>query len=305
MATLNYQIDTQPLATEMDNVSRSVNSTKDAVLSMQEAVVAAEERASDLVCDNINRGFYSLIRSQISQKLAKHKSDVDAKTMLLSHQKRAMISIRNQMERDYTMISKRYTKLFNGLNSNLKTRVFELDKPLIDFAYHEIGKISNRTKYLTATIPITQLESISESQKIISSNLKKQVANAIYSIKDYIREMNAQDKIISQKLVNDKNIPGNNYMPVAILESVPDRTGRAITEIVYPVGEMDGEMKNSISDKVYNNLSKMEWTEDNLAFAEVMSEFNKLLSASQKPDKVKETAMTLFRNCKYETAKGE
>ena len=305
MATLNYQIDTQPLATEMDNVSRSVNSTKDAVLSMQEAVVAAEERASDLVCDNINRGFYSLIRSQISQKLAKHKSDVDAKTMLLSHQKRAMISIRNQMERDYTMISKRYTKLFNGLNSNLKTRVFELDKPLIDFAYHEIGKISNRTKYLTATIPITQLESISESQKIISSNLKKQVANAIYSIKDYIREMNAQDKIISQKLVNDKNIPGNNYMPVAILESVPDRTGRAITEIVYPVGEMDSEMKNSISDKVYNNLSKMEWTEDNLAFAEVMSEFSKLLSASQKPDKVKKTAMTLFRNCKYETAKGE
>ena len=305
MATLNYQIDTQPLATEMDNVSRSVNNTKDAVLSMQEAVVAAEERASDLVCDNINRGFYSLIRSQISQKLAKHKSDVDAKTMLLSHQKRAMISIRNQMERDYTMISKRYTKLFNGLNSNLKTRVFELDKPLIDFAYHEIGKISNRTKYLTATIPITQLESISESQKIISSNLKKQVANAIYSIKDYIREMNAQDKMISQKLVNDKNIPGNNYMPVAILESVPDRTGRATTEIVYPVGEMDIEIKNSISDKIYNNLFQMEWSEDNLAFAEVMSEFSKLLSASQKTDKVKETAMALFRNCKYETAKGE
>ena len=305
MATLNYKIDTQPLATEMDNVSRSVNNTKDAVLSMQEAVVAAEERASDLVCDNINRGFYSLIRSQISQKLAKHKSDVDAKTMLLSHQKRAMISIRNQMERDYTMISKRYTKLFNGLNSNLKTRVFELDKPLIDFAFHEIGKISNRTKYLTATIPITQLESISESQKIISSNLKKQVANAIYSIKDYIREMNSQDKIISQKLVNDKNIPGNNYMPVAILESIPDRTGRTTTEIVYPVGEMDNEMKNSISDKIYNNISGMEWSEDNLTFAEVMSEFSKLLSASQKPDKVKEIAMTLFRNCRYETAKGE
>ncbi|EKD31752.1 MAG: hypothetical protein ACD_77C00257G0004 [uncultured bacterium] len=305
MATLNYQIDTQPLATEMDNVSRSVNNTKEAVLSMQEAVVAAEERASDLVCDNINRGFYSLIRSQISQKLAKHKSDVDAKTMLLSHQKRAMINIRNQMERDYTMISKRYTKLFNGLNSNLKTRVFELDKPLIDFAYHEIGKISNRTKYLTATIPITQLESISESQKIISSNIKKQVANAIYSIKDYIREMNSQDKMISQKLVNDKNIPGNNYMPVAILESIPDSTGRVTTEIVYPVGEMDSEIKNSISDKIYNNLFQMEWSVDNLTFAEVMSEFSKLLSVSQKPDKVKETAMTLFRNCKYETAKGE
>jgi hypothetical protein len=305
MATLNYQIDTQPLAEEMNNVSKSVGNTREAVLSMQEAVVAAEERASDLVCDNINRGFYSLIRSQISQKLAKHKSDVDAKSMLLSHQKRAMLSIRNRMEKDYTMISKRYTKLFNALNSNLKTSVFELDKPLIDFAYHEIGKISNRTKYLTATIPAAQLESISESQKIVSSNLKKQVFDAIYSIKNYIREMNTQDRVISQKLVDDKNIPGKNYIPVAIMESIPDRTGRFITEVVYPAGDMENEIKNSVSDRIYKSLFQMEWTEDNIAYAEVMSEFSRLLSASQKPEKVKETAMALFRKCRYETAKGE
>ena len=39
------------------------------------------------------------------------------------------------MQKDYNMIAGRYSKLFNGLNSNLKQRVFELDKPTIDFAY--------------------------------------------------------------------------------------------------------------------------------------------------------------------------
>jgi len=305
MANLNYKIDTQPLAREMESVSRGVSITRDAVESMHEAIVAAEERASDLVCENINRGFYSLIRSQISQKLAKHKSDVDAKTMLLSHQKRAMIGIKGQMEKDYNMIAKRYTKLFNSLNSNLRARVFEIDKSLIDFAYHEIGKISNRTKYLTATIPITQLESISESQKIISSNIKNQVVHSINSIKEFVKEVYLQDRIIAKKLVEEKNISGKNYIPIAIFESVKDKTGRLVVEIFYPNEEFEEENKNSISDNVYNNLFKMHWSIDDIAYAEVLSEFSKLMSGSKKPERVKTTAMNLFRNFKFETAKGE
>lgn len=305
MATLNYHIDTQPLAKEMENVSRSVNNTKEAVVSMQEAVVAAEEKSSELVCENINRGFYSLIRSQISQKLAKHKSEVDAKTMLLSHHKRAMTGIRGQMEKDYNMISKRYTKLFNGLNSNLKSRVFELDKPLIDFAYHEIGKISNRTKYLTATIPVSQLESVSTSQKIISSNLKNRVVTSISTIKDFVKEMLLQDRLIAKKLVNDRNIPGKNYMPIVIFESVHDKTGHPSTEIVFPDGKIDAEIKSSVSDKIYNDLLTMHWTADDIAYTEVLCEFSNLIHVSEKPDRVKKIAMNLFRNCKYETAKEE
>ena len=83
MSTFNYHIDTQPLAEEMGNVSKNVNLTTGAVVAMQAAVIAAEERASDLVCDNVNRGFYSLIRSQISQKLAKYKSEYESKRMRL------------------------------------------------------------------------------------------------------------------------------------------------------------------------------------------------------------------------------
>ena len=49
--------------------------------------------------------------------------------MQLNQQRKQLLAIKSRMERDYNMISARYLKLFNGLNQNLRQRVFELDKP--------------------------------------------------------------------------------------------------------------------------------------------------------------------------------
>ena len=194
MASFNYTVDTQPMADEIRTVSRHVDVTTGAVVSMQVAVIAAEAKAADHVCDNVNRGFYSLIRSQISQKIARLQSEVDSQLMQLNQQRAGLLSIKTRMQRDYNMITSRYVKLFNGLNVNLKNRVFELDKPTIDFVNREINKISNRTKYLSATVPVTQSESIAVSQKIVSSNVKQKGLNVINSMKTFIHEMNERKR---------------------------------------------------------------------------------------------------------------
>ena len=179
MATFNYTVDTHPMAQEMGSVSNHVKATTTAVVAMQTAVVLAEAKAAEHVSDNVNKGFYTLIRSQISQKIARLQSVVDSHLMQLNQQKKQLLAIKGRMERDYNMISGRYLKLFNGLNSNLKQRVFELDKPITDFAIREVEKVSNRTKHLTATVPVSQLESLAISQKIIASNLKFRGLNVI------------------------------------------------------------------------------------------------------------------------------
>ncbi|MEN6618797.1 MAG: hypothetical protein ABFC28_04780 [Rikenellaceae bacterium] len=304
MATFNYRIDTQPLANEMGNVSNNVSLTTGAMVSMQEAVIAAEERASDYVCDNVNNGFYSLIRAQISQKLAKYKSDVDSQTMQLAQQKRVLLNIKGRMERDYNMISRRYTKLFDGLNSNLRTRVFELDKPSINLVRREIGKISNRTKYLTATIPITQLESISVSQKIIASNLKQRGLKVIDSMANFIHEINIQKKLTDKILVDDYPLKlGKVYIPVIVCELNRDRTGRTNIEIVLTDTELDDTAKTTISEDLYSEFSNMEWKADDPAEMEILSEFSRQLSDSGKSAREKEMAMKLFQSNKYFTVK--
>ncbi|MEI6822451.1 MAG: hypothetical protein WCL51_10975 [Bacteroidota bacterium] len=303
MATFNYTVDTQPMAEEISRVSHHVNATTGAVVAMQTAVVIAEEKAADLVCNNVNKGFYSLIRSQISQKVAKLQSEVDSNVMQLVQQKKALIGIQNRMQRDYNMISSRYIKLFNGLNANLKNRVFELDKPTIDFACKEIDKITNRTKYLTATVPITQLESISTSQRIIASNIKLRGANVINSMRWFIHEMNLQKKLTDQILINDNRSveSATSYIPIVIYECNRDKSNQKNIEIIVSDVEIDKLTKSEIVNKAYTEFAQLEWIQKSFPTQEIKSEFSKLLSSSTKSSRVKDLAIQLFQANNYQT----
>ncbi len=303
MATFNNTVDTQPMAEEISRVSHHINATTGAVVAMQTAVIIAEEKAADHVCNNVNKGFYSLIRSQISQKLAKLQSDVDSNVMQLVQQKKALIGIQNRMQRDYNMISSRYIKLFNGLNANLKNRVFELDKPTIDFACKEIDKVSNRTKLLTATVPITQLESISSSQRIISSNIKLRGVNVINSMRWFIHEMNLQKNLTDQILINDnKSIESaTSYIPIVIYECNRDKSDQKNIEIVVSDVEIDNFTKSTIVNKAYTEFADLKWIQKSVPTQEIKSEFGKLYSTSAKSSRIKDLAMQLFQANNYQT----
>ncbi|MDP2693100.1 MAG: hypothetical protein Q8O88_05685 [bacterium] len=302
MATFNYTVDTNPMAQEMSSVSRHVNATTGAVVAMQAAVILAEERAADHVCNNVNKGFYSLIRSQISQKMAKLQSEVDSHLMQLVQQKNALTSIKTRMEKDYNMIASRYLKLFNGLNASLKQRVFELDKPTIDFAVKEVDKVSNRAKYLTATIPITQLESLSESQKIVASNIKFRGLNVIKSMKTFLFEMNTQKKLTDQILINDVKYTktATVYVPILICECNRDKTDNGI-EISISNVELDNLSKSAIKNSAFAGFQQIQWKQKTSSNPEVKSEFGKLVSSSSKSQRVKDLSLRLFQSADYQT----
>jgi len=302
MATFNYTVDTKPMAEEISSVSRHVNVTTGAVVAMQAAVIIAEEKAANHVCNNVNKGFYSLIRSQISQKMAKLQSEVDAHLMQLVQQKNALMSIKGRMQKDYNMISGRYIKLFNGLNSNLKQRVFELDKPTIDFAIKEVDKVSNRTKYLTATIPIGQLESLAASQRIIASNVKFRGLNVIKSMRSFLFEMQAQKKLTDQILINDGRYTetATVYIPIVLCECNRDKSDAGF-EISVPELELDNISKSAIKNTAFAELNQIEWQPKSNPNADVKSEFSKLISSSVKSQRVKDMSMKLFQSNIYQS----
>lgn len=299
MTTFNFTVDTHPMADEIGSVSNHVNVTTGAVVAMKTAVIIAEEKAADHVCTNVNRGFYSLIRSQISQKTAKLQSDVDSHLIQLVQQKKALLAIKGRMNRDYEMIAKRYTKLFNGLNANLKQRVFELDKPTIDFAVKEVDKFANRSKYLTATIPVTQLESLQTSQKILSANLKIKGLEVISSMGSFLFEMNAQKKLTDQILIKDARFrdSASILIPVAIAEKTTTNNETSY-EVCLPNVQLDSYARASINNTVMSNTSNLNWT-DNPKTEEVKSEFSKLLDASNKSARIKELTSKLFQGSNF------
>ncbi len=296
MTTFNYTVDTVPMANEITRVSRSVNRTTGAVVAMQTAVVVSGEKAANRVCENLNTGFYSLIRSQISQKMAKLQSEVDSVMMELVQQKNALLAIKKRMERDYNMITSRYVKLFNGLNANLRQRVFELDKPTTDFAIKEVDKLWNRTKYLTATIPVSQLESVSYSQKILSSNAKKRGLNVINSMKSYLLEMNSQKKLTEKILINADEFRDSSmvYIPLIVFEYNKEKNNQTV-DMAFSDQKMNNAARSSVKNTIYDTLSQHNWMQTFVPDKELTSEFSKLVSASPRSQRIKDLTMELFK----------
>jgi len=301
MASIDCVLDTNPMAAEIGTVSNHVKVTTTAVVAMQTAVVIAEAKAADHVCDNVNKGFYTLIRSQISQKIAKLQSEVDSHLMQLNQQRKQLLSIKGRMERDYNMISNRYLKLFNGLNANLKQRVFELDKPTIDFAVREIEKVSNRTKYLSATVPVTQLESLSVSQKIMASNVKYRGLSVINSMKDFLSDMYEQNKLTDQILLNTSRIVENSSLsiPVIIAEINYDRFDNKKIEIDVNDLELNKLSQSAIKNAVMSIIEFLPWGKNTIS-KDIQSEFSKFNSLSNNSQRVKDMTNKLFMANNYQ-----
>ena len=309
MASFSYTVDTTPMAQELGNVSNQLKATATAVTAMKAAVVLAEEKAADRVCENVNKSFFTLIRSQISQKIAKLHSEVNSQLMQLNRQRKQLMALKARMERDYNMISSRYLKLFNGLDSNLKQRIFERDKPAIDLALREAERLSNRMKYLTATVPVSQLESLSTSQKIVASNLKFRGMKAIVSISGFLSAADAQKRLADGIVISTDSRANSKgavlFVPVAVSECVfAGLDGKGI-DIRFSTTCLNQAAQSSIKNAVVTNIENLRWITPSGIDPKTKAEFAAILSASSLSQRVKDTADGLFAANTYQIARND
>lgn len=305
MAHIDCEVNTRPMAQEIDSVSRHIDLTTTAVVGMKAAVISAEEEATTKVCNDVNRGFYALIHSQISQKIAKLQSEVDSHFMKLNQHSKQLNGIKSRMERDYGMLCGRYTKLFSGLNKNLENRVFALDKPTVDFAVKEISAVSNRTKQLSAIVPVGQLESLTMSQKMLSSALKNRGLRVLSSMKDFLGDMKKQEMITRRILLPQRcNAEQQTIMvPVIVRETNNSRNDKNIDIYVNSTN-----LTQSAQDSIKNTLNnqQLEWTASARgSHNELRSEFNKCLSKYSSSQRVKDMVEKLFSETSFQTLKTE
>jgi len=287
------------MAHELSSVSNNVTGTTTAVVAMKAAVIKAESDAADNIVSNVNRGFYALIHSQISQKIAKLTSDVDSWVMKLSQQRRQLAEIRSRMERDYTMLTARYTKLFNRLNRNLIDRIYALDKPVIDFAGKEMDRESNRPSQMTATVPTMQKETLTTSQRLLMSSIKHDSRRAIRAMDAYLKSLAEQDALTARILLPKplKTDSRSVMAPVMIMEMNFDNSGSKITKIFSD----EDLVPSSHSEQIRQAQKQMHWSAPQFASQDLIGDFNGMLAASSASDRVKRTAYQLFTATAFST----
>jgi hypothetical protein len=291
------------MADEIASVSQNVKETASAVIAMQSAVVVAEKKAADYVCGHVNKGFYALIRSQVSRDMAKLRSEVESYLMQLMQQKKALAEIKDRMQRDYALLAKRYIKLFSELNMNLKQRIFALDNPAVGIAVTEVAKLRNRSKYLAATAPVSQTESIAGSQAIVASYIKYRTLNVLESINGFLHEMDEQTDMTDRMLIHNEEHTETKtmYVPSIICECNRDKSEILNWEISLPDGGMDSLTGTAILNAVYSHLAHMKWEHRVVFDPRVKEEFKKCVYASSNSKRVKDLTMKLFLSANYQT----
>lgn len=305
MAHIDCEVNTRPMAQEIDSVSKHITLTTAAVVGMRAAVLSAEEEATTKVCNDVNRGFYALIHSQISQKIAKLQSEVDSHLMKLNQHSKQLNGIKGRMERDYGMLCSRYTKLFSGLNKNLENRVFALDKPTVDFAVKEISTVSNRTKQLTAIVPVGQLESLTVSQKMLASALKNRGLRVLTSMSNFLGDMKAQE-IITHRILLPQRCSADTQpimVPVIVRETNNSRNDKNVDIYVNSTNltqRAQDNIKNTVNNQQFQWQTPAAGSQN-----ELRSEFNKCLSKSSSSQRVKDMVEKLFSETSFQTLKTE
>ncbi len=299
MADFNFNVDTSPMAQGLHHVGNQVSTVTGAVVEMKNAVLVAEKNAADAICSNVNRGFYTLIRSQISQKIAKLKSDVDSKFMEMMQQSASLRAFRDRMEMDYHMIASRYTKLFNSLNKSLRVRIFELDKYPTRLVTQTSASLTNRIKNMVATVPINQSESIIFCQRIAASKTRFSGTRLLSGIKRFITDSNSQKALINRILL-EKRLEANGklMLPFLIIESISADLKQPQTRIITSRGsdkKLNELLEQKIVSEVYGKSEEIKWDQPKQEVRNLIDlDVRRSLASGDISDRVKKEMLRLL-----------
>jgi len=309
MSSFNFTVDTREMARSMDGVSSQVGSVTMAVAAMQSAVIAAEAAAADRICKDVDRGFFSLIRSQVTQKISRLRSSVDSRLLELHDQGRALAGIKARMDRDYHMIATRYQRLFQSINDSLRTRVFELDKRASQLVNREISRIQIRARSLSAQGPLHQLESVQAAQVLAASQTKANAVRAIQAMHSFLAASGRQSRLLESMLVDGGAGPSViRYVPLLLVETQSPIAGGGRWDICTARGTFKAvadTVETGARTAVFGLLPSLKWVGgDAGSQARVQTEFRRFADQAGLNDRVRDYTIRLAAGSPWQVLTG-
>lgn len=296
MANFSFTVDTQEMADSIDGVTSHVGGVTTAVVGMQTMVVAAEEASAHKICAHVDRGIFSLIRSQITQKAARLRSEVDSRLLEMRQQSQTLVSIKSRMERDYQMIAARYVRLFQAINASLRNRVFELDKEVSTLVHRDMEQLTNRTLSLQAQVLIHHSESAISVQYVAAAQTKRNANRAMAAMQGFVSSSHNQASML-KGILSSAPAQGPDLRCLPVLLAEVDVLSAAATQwsVYCPTPPGISQAKDSIQRTAFNALPALQWrplgTE---ALTPIAAEYRKLVERSGLSERLKAQMNRLF-----------
>ncbi len=296
MPTFDCLVDTTPMADVVNSISGHVVGTTSAVTAMQVAVIASEKEAADNICKNVDRGFFGLIRSQVSAKVAKHFTEMNAKMMLLMEFSKSLANMQARMEADVSRLRRQYYKIFHELDKALENRVFQLDSDVMNLARARKALITERILTDISESICSERDTTNTAQLAFSARLRKKTHAALNQVGTNILENCEYNRQMSQLLDRQEaNELQNEYVPIAYsIEQSMVASNSSFAQVFLPsyLGKKEGEMMRQGVMNSFDTLATAERNGEEQG--EVRKEFISLLQNTNLDPRIAKTMYSLY-----------
>ena len=289
MAKYDVTVDTRDMANKIDTVSNKVSGVTTAVVAMEAAVIAAERDATNKLCKRLNKGFFSLVTSQIEQKNATALSSVNAYASELIQQQEALLDLKKRMGDDFV--------LFRGLDVALHNRVHELDKPVIRFCEWDVAITLNRLNNLIGTVPVNQTESLATTQAIAAAHIKRNAQALIAQMTNFLTTCKQQSAKMQRIKLN--SFVGKSvlrYLPAIILVKKEDRGEVVETKLPSGLEQLIGQRScTKIRENMERTVEGSGWENVSIESQRMVAgKLERLIATSGLNERVKENMKKLM-----------
>jgi hypothetical protein len=313
MADLLFEVDTTPMARSVDTVKGHVTGVTAAVATMEAAVIATELKAAEEICNNVDNGFYVMIKSQISQKAVAAYTEMTTKQMVLLQLVKALENVKRQMEADYNMICKRYTKLFHSLNKALETRIKELDRPAMKLADIRKTIVFDKLKDDSSLLLSSSGEVMQVGQTALSGKLKQKTKDTLRVLSSSVNEKKYFNEKVESILLPENAVSANNvaqgenkyhYVPAVFFASMSIMSADETRETVYAPQKDDWFNASPIVSEVGIKANDFSWLPaSNDKMSIVRKEFSAICEKEIIDERLNAEILRFFDSSKWEEAK--
>ena len=233
---------------------------------------------------------------QCRQKLANENAKTRALAIELMQQQKALQSLQSRMTGDYNMIGSRYAKLFGSLNQELRNRISELDKPLMDYCSQQVKQLQNRIYGLVSGVPVLQSESLTATQAIAAAHIKRNAQNLISAAGEYIKHDKQQERT-TQNLWNSKiDEEKIYYVPMIIDEENTElRSGASMIKDNQTLKSALGDVAYQKTVQTLDSVVKsIDWKTDDSQSANIANQYAEMVEKADIPKRLKDVMMKMF-----------
>jgi hypothetical protein len=216
---INIHVDTKPFDNSVENCNDHVNMLTTAVVAAETAQIISIDKNAKKVATTVVNGFFSYIKSEISQQIAELSQNIDAQLMHLRELAHSCSQKKIQMEADFSRISGRYVKIFDDLNNELKNRVFELDKPTFQFKKElDQQKARSSENDMVNIVTIIGKEGGTSQNLIGTSFVKKRALDSIQQARVFLWQQKNLNNTIQKSMINEST-SCIQYSPICYMET--------------------------------------------------------------------------------------